>query len=195
MFQIRRFCLFAAMVAVVSLMATFCNAQCPTPPSNAPSNIVLTITPTDWAPGQSYNVTVVFPQPWLFPGSGTIYVITRASLANQDYFTEDPAVTVSNTAYVSSTELTFTVSVSSNAPTESDGMVLSCQGMSPLVPTVGTYFNISPCVNNPPTPVITSVSPSAYFVCRRANSHDYYRLELHSTQQCSRLSRHLGRVF
>ena len=99
----------------------------------------------------------------LFPG---VFVLTAASLAAQNYTTEDPFVTVTNFAYASPTEVTFTVTVSSAAPTELDGFSLACWGN--LLYGDPGFVNITPCAI-PVTPAITSIQPDTWIAGHSTN--------------------------
>jgi hypothetical protein len=143
------------------LFSVACHAQCYTGPLQiAPST--LTLSPTYWAPGQSYNVVIMdtaggfvpyYPQPGY--NKFTEYVLTAASYNSSNYSTEDPNVTTSNEAYVSANEITFNVSVAAGAPTENDafrscapaGISSEARGISRLrhVPSLRQRQALPPC--------------------------------------------------
>ena len=128
-----------------------------------------TLTPQYWAPGQS-NIPITVtsnpgsfvaytPPPYDVPD--TAYILTQASYYAEDWFTEDPNVTVTLPVYVSPTEITFSATVLSSAPTEPDAFTLPCVGHTGIALSPGTV-EITPCAT-PVIPTFTSMQPSYLF--------------------------------
>ncbi len=100
----------AAALLFSPLTASICRAQaCYSP--QGPNGPIVDLTPEYYAPGQSYNAVLTNPPPegWFVPASPPVppivvpgvFVLTAASIAAQNWTTEDPFVTVTNFAYVS----------------------------------------------------------------------------------------------
>ena len=130
---------FLAVMLLLVLSATICQAQCFNVQDYGDGDPAATITPQIWAPGQSYVVTIMSPNdPWFIPtrsyGSSTAPAGYVATAANLDAFlgdsinwpSEDPYVALGPVVYVSPSEIEFTVSVAANAPTENDYFVDDC---------------------------------------------------------------------
>jgi len=136
-----------AILLLVPLSATICHAQCYEGPLGW--EVYTTISPQDWAPGQSYNVMLTNPAGYFADGPGYFYVFTAASYDAGDLYTEDPNVTVSALTYVSPTEITLNVTVAAGASTEDDGVSLVGCGNTIYSPP-GTV-EITPSAPPPPT--------------------------------------------
>jgi hypothetical protein len=157
-----------AISAFLLISATVCHAQCFDGPSGV--HVTAIISPIGFAPGQTYNASVTVAAGGFNPAAicppAVFYIVNAASYEQGLYYAEDPYVTVSNLAYVSTTEITFTVTVASNAPTESDawadisGGSGGAGGAVWLVSGLGAV-SITPCAL-PVTPTITSIQPSVF---------------------------------
>ena len=160
-----------AILVFLPLSATLCHAQCFDGASGG--GVYAIISPSHFAPGQSYNASVTVPSGGFNPDTecptpAVLYIVNAASYGQGVYYQEDPFVTVSNLAYVSTTEITFTVTVASNAPTESDAWSdISGDGAGGAGGSVWLVSNleavsITPCALAV-TPTITSIQPAAFF--------------------------------
>src|SRR5271170_5099259 len=160
-----------AILVFLPLSATLCHAQCFDGASGG--GVYAIISPSHFAPGQSYNASVTVPSGGFNPDTecptpAVLYIVNAASYGQGVYYQEDPFVTVSNLAYVSTTEITFTVTVASNAPTESDAWAdISGDGAGGAGGSVWLVSNleavsITPCALAV-TPTITSIQPTAFF--------------------------------
>ena len=157
-----------AISAFLLISATVCHAQCFDGPSGV--HVTAIISPIGFAPGQTYNASVTVAAGGFNPAAicppAVFYIVNAASYEQGLYYAEDPYVTVSNLAYVSTTEITFTVTVASNAPTESDawadisGGSGGAGGAVWLVSGLGAV-SITPCAL-PVTPTITSIQPTVF---------------------------------
>jgi hypothetical protein len=150
-----------AILVFLPLSAPLCHAQC-YEGSSSGVPIPTTLSPSYYAPGQTYNANLTVPSGGFTTacGSTVFYIVNAASYDQGLYYDEDPYVTVSNLAYVSPTEITFTVTVASNAPTESDAWADITLG-SWLVSGLGAV-QITPCAHAV-TPTISSIQPTAFF--------------------------------
>jgi hypothetical protein len=159
-----------AVLVFLPLSATLCHAQCFDGASGG--GVYAIISPSHFAPGQSYNASVTVPSGGFNPDTecptpAVLYIVNAASYGQGVYYQEDPFVTVSNLAYVSTTEITFTVTVASNAPTESDAWSdISGSGAGGAGGSVWLVSNleavsITPCALAV-TPTISSIQPTVF---------------------------------
>lgn len=159
-----------SVLLFLTLLAPTARAQCYNPvPYQIPQ---LTISPSYWAPGHSYTVTVTNPQGNFVsepPNFAQVFVITQASYnqGNAGYTIEDPNVAVtpnnSGAVYISPTQIAFNVTVAANAPNEPDAVVFWCFGNGAVM-SPGSA-RITPCAT-PVTPIlasVTPVTPAAFF--------------------------------
>jgi IPT/TIG domain-containing protein len=159
-----------AVLVFLPLFAPLCHAQCFDGASGG--GVYAIISPSHFAPGQSYNASVTVPSGGFNPDTecptpAVLYIVNAASYGQGDYYQEDSFVTVSNLAYVSTTEITFTVTVASNAPTETDAYAdISGDGAGGVGGSVWLVSNllavsITPCALAV-TPTITSIQPTVF---------------------------------
>ena len=153
------------LLSVILSASSLGHAQCYEPPANQAPQV--TLSPTYWAPGQTYTVTLSDPQGYFVPYTprpgflpATLYVLTTASYDAGAYTTEDPNVTVTNLTLVNSSTITFTATVLGSAPVEADGFGLVCLGYK-MTGGPGT-IEITPCAL-PVTPTVSSIVPAAFF--------------------------------
>jgi hypothetical protein len=162
---------FFAVMLLVVLSATICQAQCF---ENAPYGQIpgATITPQNWAPEQSYVVTIMSPTypDLIYCSSYGSWVEYRGYVVTTDNFdcviydetcnnfSEDPYVSRGTVVYVGPGEIEFTVSVAANAPTENDYFVSECGGSifsAPVTITPAAQIppdngsNLGPCRDDP----------------------------------------------
>jgi hypothetical protein len=126
------------------------------------------ISPSTWYAGQSYNVllTGAFTGNSLIPGCDYIefWADTSASFSlinpGVPIGTADPYVTVNNyfdqNAYISPTQTMMSVTVAANAPTETDYVIVTCDGCD--------YSAYAPVqIIGCATPTISSVTPDGWW--------------------------------
>ena len=159
------------LLSVILSASSLGRAQCYEPPANQAPQV--TLSPTYWAPGQTYTVTLSDPQGYFVsytPSPGflpaTLYVLTAASYDSGIYYAEDPNVTVTNLTLVNSSTITFTATVLGSAPVEADGIGLVCLGYT-MTGSPGT-IEITPCAL-PVTPTVSSIVPAAFFANASTN--------------------------
>lgn len=127
-------CFFALSIAPLS--AQCWNSAVGEPPP------YMSFSPYFWAPGQTYNVTATVQYP---PGTGgefisenlppsiqPVYIVAAADMTPATWTTEDPNVAISNTAYVSPTQVSFTVTIAPGASVDTEGALFTCGGTSLL---------------------------------------------------------------
>ena len=110
-----------AILLGTPLSATLCRAQCNVLGPQWDSINSVTMTPSVWTAGQTYTVTVTESNPqegYFVPGSCFAYVGPPNYwdfYGNPTGWGFDPNVTVSNLTYVSSTTITFVVTLGPNS--------------------------------------------------------------------------------
>jgi hypothetical protein len=148
----------------------------PSPSSQWPS--ISSISPGTWYAGQTYNVIVTgfFPgnqNPYAPDGSvigdpGCQYIEFWADTSASFSFVNpgvpigdvDPSVIVNNyfdqNAYISATQTMMSVTIAANAPTETDYVIVTCDGCD--------YRAYAPVqIVGCTTPTITAIKPSTWF--------------------------------
>jgi hypothetical protein len=154
---------------------SFCCAQCWNN-NNPQGDGTISFSPNFWAPGQTYNVVATSSEGNFLPGTlnppQAPSIITSAAYyafeQTGSWPPEDPNITVTNNAYISATQVSFTVTVAAGAPTEEDAYLVYCGAALGGVTTSPGTPSITPCAI-PVTPTITSVSPSALFAGQPTN--------------------------
>ena len=140
-----------AILVCIPLSATFCRGQC-YEIVTWPGLSYLTMTPSVWTAGQTYTVTVTQPNPaigYFYQGSCNAFVGPATAWAANGApinWSVDPNVTVSNLTFVSSTTITFVVSLGPNSG-QNDYWVLVSR-MNWLDISVGVMLsatNLGPC--------------------------------------------------
>jgi hypothetical protein len=184
--------------AVLSLFVSFCalaaHAQaCPN--INPNQQQTFSISPSYWAPGQSYNVVVTGPSGAFYqssPGVTSVYIFDPAQYTpGGPVYLEDPNVTHGLATYIDSQHASFSVSVAAGAPKQGDGLNFTCFQTGIVQPP--GFIQITPLRHaGCSRPAHPSLDSAGHLGCRPANLYHDRRVRLYPKRQYQRLRCHVS---